>query len=306
MKNVILGNRFSASAVAMGCMRISGMERLDVAALVRTAFDCGVDFFDHADVYGRGGSETVFAQAVKDEKIPRDKIFLQTKCGIKRGLFDFSKEHIVNSLENSLQRLETDYIDLFLLHRPDTLMEPEEVAEAFQLLHSAGKVRYFGVSNHNAMQIRLLNKYLGDDQKIIVNQLQFSPAHTGMINNGLNVNMTNEAALDRDGSILEFCRYEDITIQAWSPFLYGIFEGVFLTSDKYADLNTAIATMASEKNISPEALVIAWILRHPAKMQVIPGTTNKDRLAGICKGSSVELSREEWYKIYLAAGNILP
>ena len=306
MKKIKIGNQLEAPAVAMGCMRIAGMERKAVAALVKTAMDGGVNFFDHADIYGGGDSETVFAQAAKDAGIPRKDMLLQTKCGIKKGLFDFSKEHIITSLEKSLKRLDTDYADVFLLHRPDTLVEPEEVAEAFATLHKAGKARYFGVSNHNPGQIRLLNKYLGGEQKVLVNQLQFSPAHTVMIDTGLNVNMTNPPSFDHDGGILEFCRLEDITIQAWSPFLYGFFEGVFLGSDKYPELNKAIDEIAADKKVTAEAVVIAWILRHPANMQAIPGTTNAERLKGMCEASSFEMSREEWYKIYLSAGNILP
>ena len=306
MKQIKIGNRLEASAIAMGCMRIGNLTREGMATFLKTAVDTGINFFDHADIYGGGKAETVFAQAVKDTAISRDKILIQTKCGIKKGLFDFSKDHIITSLENSLKRLETDYVDVFLLHRPDTLMEPEEVTEAFTTLHKAGKVRYFGVSNHNAGQIRLLNKYLGNDQKIIANQLQFSPAHTGMIDVGLNVNMTNSHSVDHDGSILEFCRLENITIQAWSPFLYGQFEGVFLGNDKFAELNKAINVLASEKRVTPEAIVIAWILRHPANIQAIPGTTNVERLKGICQACSFEMSREEWYKIYCSAGNLLP
>jgi len=306
MKRVMIGGKLEASAIAMGCMRISGLEKLALAKLLSTAIDGGIDFFDHADIYGGGGSEEVFAQALSDANISRDKVLLQTKCGIKKGLFDFSKEHILESMDKSLARLKTDYVDVFLLHRPDTLMEPEEVAEAFATIHKAGKARYFGVSNHNAGQIRLLNKYLGDGQKIVANQLQFSPAHTGMIDNGLNVNMTNQATIDRDGSILEYCRLEDITIQAWSPFLYGQFEGVFLGSDKYPELNKAINELAAEKKVSPEAIVVAWILRHPARIQAIPGTTNAERMKGICEACSFEMSREEWYKIYCSAGNLLP
>ena len=306
MKRIKIGGKLDASAIAMGCMRISGLEKNLLTKLIQTAMDGGIDFFDHADIYGGGGSEEVFANAVKEAGIARDKMLLQTKCGIKRGLFDFSKEHIIESLDKSLKRLQTDYIDVFLLHRPDTLMEPEEVAEAFATIYKAGKARYFGVSNHNSGQIRLLNKYLGGEQKIVVNQLQLSPAHTVMIDNGLNVNMSNAASIDHDGSILEYCRLEDITIQAWSPFLYGQFEGVFLGSDKYPELNAAINEVAAERKVSPEAVVVAWILRHPAKIQAIPGTTNAERLKGICEACSFDMSREEWYKIYCSAGNKLP
>jgi len=306
MKRIKIGNKLEASAVSMGCMRIASLDQAQLAKLLKTAMDGGIDFFDHADIYGSGEAETVFAQAVKAESIPRDKILLQTKCGIKKGLFDFSKEHIIESMDKSLQRLNTDYIDFFLLHRPDTLMEPEEVAEAFAILHKAGKARYFGVSNHNSGQIRLLNKFLPDAHKIIVNQLQFSPAHTVMIDNGLNVNMTNPASVDHDGSILEFCRLEDITIQAWSPFLYGFFEGVFLGDAKYKELNAAIDEIAAAHGLTAEGVVIAWILRHPANIQAIPGTTNADRMKGMCDAADFVMSREEWYKIYCAAGNVLP
>jgi len=305
MKTVKIGNKLTASAIALGCMRISHMPSKDVIELVQTAMAGGINFFDHADIYGGGEAERVFGKAVNDMKIARDQIIVQTKCGIRKGFFDFSKEHIISSLENSLQRLDMEYVDVFLLHRPDTLMQPEEVAEAFTKLHKAGKVRYFGVSNHNPGQIRLLSKYLGDTP-IVVNQLQFSPTNTGMIDVGLNVNMKNPPSVDHDGSVLEFCRLEDITIQAWSPFQYGFFEGVFLGSDKYPQLNKEINSLAAQKGVTPEAIVIAWILHHPAKMQAIPGSTNIERVKGICKANEIELTREEWYAVYRAAGNVLP
>jgi len=307
MKKLKIGGKLEASAISMGCMRIASMDSKDVAALINAALENGVNFFDHADIYGGGGgSETIFAKAVKDAGIPREKMILQTKCGIKKGQFDFSKEHILVSVDNSLKRLGTDYVDVFMLHRPDTLVEPEEVAEAFSAIYKAGKAKYFGVSNHNSGQIRLLNKYLPAELRPITNQLQFSPAHTGMIDSGFNVNMVNSASVDHDGSILDFCRLEDITIQAWSPFVYGQFEGIFLESEKYAELNKVLDELAAEKNVSIEAITIAWILRHTAKIQAICGTTNAERLKGICKACSFEMSRDEWYRIYLAAGNKLP
>ncbi|MCL1987991.1 MAG: aldo/keto reductase [Firmicutes bacterium] len=304
MKTIKIGGQLETSAISLGCMRIGSLQRAEVANLIKTALDSGVNFFDHADIYGGGEAETTFAQAIADESIPREKIFIQTKGGIKQGQFDFSKEHIISALDKSLQRLKTDYADVFLLHRPDTLFEPEEVAEAFETLHKAGKAKYFGVSNQNPGQIQLLQKYL--NVKIIANQLQFSPAHTGIIDAGFNVNMTNPASVNHDGGILEFCRLEDITIQAWSPFLYGFFEGVFLGSPKFPELNKAIDELAQAKNVTPEAIVVAWILRHPAKIQPIPGTTKADRLKSMTAAYSIEISRQEWYNIYTAAGNKLP
>ena len=306
MKINKIGKKLEASAIGLGCMRIGSMAPAAASKLVQTALASGINLFDHADIYGAGQAETVFGRAVREAKIPREDIVVQTKCGIRKGFFDFSKEHIMTSLENSLKRLQMDYVDMLLLHRPDTLMEPEEVAEAFTLLRKSGKVRYFGVSNHNTAQIRLLSKYLEGENSIIANQLQFSPTNTGMIDAGLNVNMQNPHSIDRDGSVLEFCRLEDITIQAWSPFQYGFFVGAFLGSNMYPALNKKINTFAAEKNISPEAVVMAWILRHPAKMQPMPGTTNLERIKGLTKAYDIEMTREQWYGIYCSAGNVLP
>jgi Predicted oxidoreductase len=305
MKKINIGNgEISVSEISLGCMRIADISVSEAAKLINTALEEGIDFFDHADIYGGGKSEEVFAEAVDMNPSIREKFIIQTKCGIRQGYFDFSKEHILNSVEGSLKRLKTDYIDTLLLHRPDTLMEPEEVAEAFDILHSSGKVRYFGVSNQNPMQIELLNKYL--NHKIIINQLQLSIMHTGMIDSGINVNMKIDNSIDRDGSILEYCRLKDITIQAWSPFQFGFFEGVFLDNDKFPELNKKINEIAEVKGVPNTAIATAWILRHPAKIQTIAGTTNSKRLKDICKASKIELTRQEWYEIYRAAGNKLP
>lgn len=305
MKTLNIGNgALQGSEISLGCMRLAGHTVTDVANLIQTAYEEGIDFYDHADIYGQGESEIVFAKALKTLPIEREKLILQTKCGIRPGFFDFSKEHILNSVEASLKRLDTDYVDVLLLHRPDTLMEPEEVAEAFNTLYDAGKVKYFGVSNQNPMQMELMSKYL--DHKIMINQIQLSITNTTMIDAGLNVNMENGAAVNRDGSVLDYCRLKDITIQAWSPFQYGFFEGVFLDNPKFPELNAVIDRIASEKGVTNSAIAVAWILRHPAKIQTIVGTTNKERLKAICKASNVQLSRAEWYEIYRAAGNVLP
>ncbi|OAB32479.1 aldo/keto reductase [Paenibacillus macquariensis subsp. defensor] len=305
MNNINVGKSgLSASEITLGCMRIAELSTPDAAKLINTAIEEGINFFDHADIYGAGKSEEIFAQAFEMSPSKRDQIIIQTKCGIRPGSFDFSKEHILNSVDLSLKRLQTDYIDVLLLHRPDTLVEPEEVDEAFTILHNSGKVRHFGVSNQKPMQIELLNKYL--HHKLIINQLQLSITNTGMIDSGLNVNMQIDHSIDRDGSILDYCRLKDITIQAWSPFQYGFFEGVFLNNDKFPELNNTIDQIAEAKGVSNSAIAIAWILRHPAKIQAIVGTTNADRLKAICKASTITLTREEWYEIYRAAGNKLP
>ena len=305
MKNINIGNSgVIASEISLGCMRIADMSKKEANLLINTALDEGITLFDHADIYGQGKSEEVFADAIDMNPSIREKIIIQSKCGIRSGFFDFSKEHILNSVDGILKRLKTDYLDILLLHRPDTLMEPEEVAEAFEILSNSGKVKKFGVSNQNPMQIQLLNKFLKDN--IIANQLQLSLTNTGMIDSGLNVNMEIAPSIDRDGSVLEFCRLNDITIQPWSPFQHGFFEGVFLNNPKFKELNDKIEEFAKKYNVTKEAIAIAWILRHPAKMQPIVGTTNRDRIKAICKASDIVLSREEWYELYRAAGNKLP
>ena len=292
------------SEIILGCMRIAKLSEKEASLLLNTALDCGINFFDHADIYGAGKSEEVFAKAFHMNPIIREKFYIQTKCGIRKGYFDFSKEHILNSVDQSLKRLKTDYVDTLLLHRPDTLVEPEEVADAFNALESAGKVRHFGVSNHNPGQIELLQKFI--KQKLIINQLQFSLTNTGMIDRGINVHMENPASLDHDGGILDYCRYHDIRIQPWSPFLFGYFEGIYLDHPKFPELNETLDRIAKEKNSNKSALVIAWMLRHPANLQPIVGTTNPQRLNDICQASDITLSRQEWYEIYRAAGNELP
>lgn len=290
--------------IALGCMRISEMALGDVSRLISTAMDEEINFFDHADIYGGGRSEEIFSEALKQISITRDKILIQSKCAIREGFFDFSKEHILRSVDDILKRLDTDYLDVLLLHRPDALMEPEDVAEAFDNLHKSGKVRHFGVSNQNSMQIELLSRYVR--QPLLFNQLQLSLKRTGMIDAGLNVNMKVPASVDHDGQILDYCRLNGITVQAWSPFQYGFFEGVFLGNEKFPELNAVLDRLASKYSAASSAIAVAWILRHPAKIQTIIGTTNVKRVRDIAEASNINLTREEWYELYRAAGNILP
>ncbi|HBM3612940.1 TPA: aldo/keto reductase family oxidoreductase [Listeria monocytogenes] len=305
MKRITIGNSaLTASEISLGCMRMADLSKEDANKVINTALENGIGFFDHADIYGGGKSEEVFADAIDMNATIREKMILQSKCGIRQGFFDFSKEHIIASVEGSLKRLKTDYLDTLLLHRPDTLFEPEEVAAAFTELEKSGKVRHFGVSNQNPGQIELLKKYV--DQELIANQLQFSIMHTGMIDTGFNVNMTIDPSLDRDGGILEYSRLNNMTIQAWSPFQYGFFEGVFLDNDKFPELNKTIDKIAADKGVTNSAIAVAWIQRHPASFQTVVGTMNPGRIADIAKASDVTLSREEWYEIYRAAGNQLP
>ncbi|CAM4470200.1 aldo/keto reductase family oxidoreductase [Paenibacillus phoenicis] len=305
MKTIKLGtSTLEVPVIAVGCMRINSLDKAGAERFVQTALEEGANFFDHADIYGGGSCEEIFADAIHMNPEIREKIILQSKCGIRQGFFDFSKEHILSSVDGILKRLKTEYLDVLLLHRPDALVEPEEVAEAFDQLHTAGKVRHFGVSNQNPMQIQLLQKYV--KQPIVANQLQLSITNTTMISAGINVNMENEAAINRDGSVLDFCRLNDITIQPWSPFQYGFFEGVFLGNEKFPELNQKIDEIAAKYGVTNTTIAIAWLLRHPAQMQPVIGTMNIDRLKDCIKASDIRLTREEWYEIYRAAGNILP
>lgn len=305
MRKIKFGSsNLEVPVVAIGCMRIHQLQPKQAEQFIQTALDLGANFFDHADIYGGGRCEEIFAQAIHMNDAVREKIILQSKCGIREGRYDFSKEHILNSVDGILRRLRTDYLDVLLLHRPDALVEPEEVAEAFDILQSNGKVRHFGVSNHKPMQIELLKKYI--KQPILANQLQLSIMHAYMISNGVNVNMDVPAAYDRDGSVLDYCRLHEITVQPWSPFLYGFFEGVFLDNEKFPTLNQKIDEIAARYGVTNTTIAIAWLLRHPAKMQPVIGTTNLQRLKDSLKAAEVNLTREEWYEIFLAAGNSLP
>ena len=306
MKEIILGNTGKkVPAIVVGCMRISHKSREEMQRFIHTALDMGANYFDHADIYGGGESEKRFGDALAaDGAVKREDMFLQSKCGIRKGFFDFSEEYILSSVDGILKRLQTDYLDCLLLHRPDALMEPEEVAAAFDRLHESGKVRHFGVSNHKPMQIELLKRYV--KQPLIINQLQFSIPVSNMVANGLEVNMTSDGAFERDGSVLDYSRLNDMTIQAWSPFQMPNWQGCFIDSEKYPQLNAVLQELAEQYGVSKTTIATAWILRHPAGMQVVTGTASEKRLAEIIKASEINLTRQEWYRLFLAAGHILP
>lgn len=299
--------------ISLGCMRLESLQKEDAKRLVSTAFELGINFFDHADIYGTtlGGAEKYFGEIFSELEIKREDVLLQSKVGIrgpfydggiKVEYYDFSKKHIISTVNQTLNNLQTDYLDSLLLHRNDALFEPEEVAEAFDELYTSGKVRNFGVSNHTPYQIDLLKSYVKQD--LVANQLEFSVAHSGMVNFGLNVNRKNSESIDRDNGLIDYSRLKGMTIQTWSP-VNGV-NGVFLTDPAYKNLNDTLKEVGANHNINHEAAAIAWILRHPAKMQVILGTMNEARLKNYAQASNVEFTREEWYEIYRQAGNNLP
>lgn len=305
MNYVKLGNlEKPVSVIGMGCMRISGMSAEELDRFVRTALDSGINFFDHADIYGSGKSEELFGKLLSGEPSLRDRLFLQSKCAIHDSMYDFSKEHILKSVDGILKRLHVTYLDSLLLHRPDALMEPEEVEEAFQTLRESGKVLNFGVSNMNRFQIELLSDKLSAD--LAVNQLQMSAAHTPLIDGGINANMMCDAAIMRDAGTLEYCRMKDMVVQTWSPLQKGFFGGTFIGSGEYRELNDVLDSLAEKYGVTSDTVAYAWLLRYPAKMQVITGTTNPERLKNAAKAADVALTRSEWYQVYRAAGNQLP
>ncbi len=309
MKTLTLPNTdLESSNIILGLMRIASLSDDDIRSLVSAARETGINFFDHADVYGGEphGCERRFGDAVTFSPAEREAVVVQSKVGIRSGYFDFSKEHILNSVDGSLAALKLDYLDILLLHRPDTLVEPEEVADAFDTLLRAGKVRNFGVSNQTPGQMQLLKRYV--EQPLIVNQVQLSITHAPLIAAGIAANMAGlDQSIDRDNGILDYCRLNDITLQAWSPFQKGFFDGVFLGDrENYAELNDVIDELSAAYGVPPAAIAVAWITRHPAKMQVVLGTTNIEHLVDSAAGSDVPLTREEWYRLFTAAGHILP
>lgn len=303
-----IGNSYwKTSAVALGIMRMSALTPKKAAEVLETALESDINFIDSADMYGDGQSELIFGAAMKEAKISRDKFFIQSKGGIVTGddkRYDFSKQHLLDSVDGILKRMGIDYLDSYLLHRPDPLMEPEEIAETFDSLQASGKVRHFGVSNFNPEQFQLLQAHV--DQKLLINQLQFSIMHTGMIDYGMHTNMTDTRSFDHDGGVLEFSRRKGVTIQAWSPFQYGFFEGVFIDNEKFPELNELLDQLAKKYATNKNAIATSWILRHPANMQVILGTMNPTRIKESAAGSEIQLTKQEWYDIYFAAGNDLP
>lgn len=313
MKQIRIGNtNFTSSAIALGIMRMNKLTVDAAKQVLETAHDTGINYIDSSDIYGHGKSEEIFGAAFAKSSLKRDDFYIQSKTGIyenknldyKTTRYDFSKKHIISSVDGILARMKIDYLDSLLLHRPDALMDPAEVAAAFDELQKEGKVRHFGVSNFNPMQVELLQA--GLSQRLLINQLQISVMHTGPIDFNIHTNMTDARSIDHDRGILDYSRLHQMTVQAWSPFQYGQIEGNFIGNPKFPEVNEALQKLADQKGVSKNAIAAAWILRHPAVDQVIIGTMTPAHLIDSAKGADISLSAQEWYDIYLAAGNDLP
>lgn len=313
MRQIKIGNtNFSASAIAFGIMRMNKLSVDEAVKALETAHDTGINFIDSSDIYGHGKSEEIFGEALEKSSLSRDDFYIQSKTGIfedesqnyKTTRYDFSKEHIIKSVDGILSRMKIDYLDSLLLHRPDALMDPAEIAAAFDELQKDGKVRHFGVSNFNPMQVELLQA--GLSQKLLINQLQLSVMHTGPIDFNIHTNMTDARSIDHDRGVLDYSRLHNMTVQAWSPFQYGQIEGNFIGNPKFPEVNDSLQKLADKKGVSKNAIAAAWILRHPAIGQVIIGTMTPEHIVDSAKGADISLTAQEWYDIYLAAGNDLP
>ena len=309
------------SRIAYGCMDLGGSWdhnpptaalRSRAAGLLATALEQGITLFDHADIYTHGKSEALFGEALRQLPGARDSMVLQSKCGIRfpddpragdPGRYDFSRQHILAAVEGSLRRLGTDRLDILLLHRPDALVEPEEVAGAFAHLHQSGKVRHFGVSNHGSAQIALLQQHL--DQPLVVNQLELNIVHSQLIDDGVSANQESDRYAGAAGT-LDYCRLHEVMVQAWSPLARGNLIAPRAKADhRVRKAARMVAALARARRTSKEAVALAWLLKHPARIQPIVGTTSRERLIACCRSDGLELSREEWYALF-AAGRGAP
>ncbi len=317
MKTVKIGNtNWQVSNIALGTMRMGNLAVSKVVDALQAAHEVGINFIDSADIYGndpelgRGSSEIHFGEALAQSGLTRENFFIQSKVGLFANAdnqitrYDSSKSHILKAVDGILSRMKVDYLDSLLIHRPDPLMDPSEVAEAFDELQTAGKVRHFGVSNFNPQQIELLQSVT--DQRLLIDQLQFGLKHTGMIDFGLHTNMTDDRSVNHDGGLLDYLRLKKMTIQTWSPFQYGTFAGTFINNEQFPKLNAELAKLADKYGVSKNAIAVAWILKHPANMQVLIGTMNPQHIQDSVAGSDITLTNQEWYDLYLAAGNTLP
>lgn len=297
----------NASRIILGCMRMPALSTEAAATMIQTAYDLEINFIDHATCYGGGEAETRFGDAIKLTGVKREDLIIQSKCGLRfeNQTFDWSKDYIIESVDGILSRLKMDYLDFLLLHRPDLLFDPEEVAAAFDVLEAAGKVKHFGVSNTMPSQIELLKKYV--KQPLKINQLQLSLEQSQLIDQDLYMNnKTTDMSVMRDGGALNYCRLNDITIQAWSPLQHGMFKGMFIDNPEFPEMNKVLGELAEQYGVTKAAIAIAWILRHPAKMQIIAGTMNPKHLAEMVEACNVDLTRAEWYRLYLSSGKFLP
>ncbi|WP_040515653.1 aldo/keto reductase [Paraglaciecola polaris] len=306
----------NVSALAYGCMGLGGgwdakpVSRANIAQAndcVNTALESGINFFDHADIYTLGKAEQVFGEVLAQRPELRKRIYIQSKCGIRFSddqgpkRYDLSADWIRESVEGSLRRLNTDYLDVLMLHRPDPLMQAEEIARVFDELRSAGKVHYFGVSNMHHHQIAYLQQAL--DAPLVANQIEASLLKQDWIDEGVYAGNSDGQDINFNAGTLEYCRREHMQLQSWGSLAQGLYSGRAVSDKSEAVIRTSVlvAKLAAAYNVSPEAIVLAWLIRHPANIQPVIGSTDCGRIAGASQAGNITLSREHWYALYESA-----
>lgn len=310
------------SPLVFGCMNLGGgwnsnpLSAADIAEAhlaVDAALDAGIRIFDHADIYTFGKAEQAFGKVLSQRPELRQQISLQSKCGIRFAdsngpqRYDFSKQWLTQSVDNILNRLQTEQLDILLLHRPDPLMQPEEVAATFGQLVQSGKVKHFGVSNMQQHQLALLQSSLVDP--LVVNQLELSLGHLAWLDEGTTAGCSGQPPVNFSAGTIEYCRRHKVQLQAWGSLSQGLFSGKDVSNQPAHIRATAelVQQLAAEYQVSKEAIVLGWLMRHPAHIQPVIGSIMPQRIAACAQATQVQLSREHWYALYLAArGQPLP
>lgn len=300
MKKVNLTDNFALSRIVHGQMRMGDwkMSNQELSVFMEELIELGVTSFDHADIYGNYSCESMLGEVISLNKGLRNKIEIITKCGIKlvsdkfpeRKIkhYDYSYDHIVTSVNNSLKNLHTDYIDLLLLHRPAPFFDPEAVAKAFSVLKREGKVLYFGVSNFTPGQYEMLKKFT--EEKLVTNQVEISPYYLEHFENGN----------------IDYFLKENIKPMAWSPLAAGKLLNPH--DEKGPRIMRALTQVAEELNIAPvDKIIYAWLLKHPVTIMPVVGSGKIERIKSAVEALKIDLTLEQWYKIYIAAlGKELP
>lgn len=306
----------ASSPLIFGCMSIGGSwentpltqaDRHQAFALLDTSLQLGFTQFDHADIYKHGKAEQVFGEFISSAEVAREQLFIQSKCGIqlpdgnKGTRYNLSKEWIIESCEQTLSRLKLDYLDSYLLHRPDPLMQPDDIAEAFDALYQSGKVKRFGASNMSAQQLAFINSSLSDATRLQYNQLELNLFNCEWLDACVDFNCNISSSLRTEVyHTLLYCKNQGIQVQAWGSLAQGNFSKPDLAPKKQA-CRLLLNKLAQEYDCDINALQLAWLLQLPFDISPIIGSTNPERIAACKRAEAIKLSREHWYELYAAS-----
>lgn len=297
------------SRIIQGLMRINEMSIEEVKSLIEFDLEHGINFFDTSNIYGNGVSESKIGEVLKLNPSLRSKMIIQSKCGIyldekNKSYYDLSKETIIKSCNDTLKRLNTTYLDYFLLHRPDIFLDNKEVAEAFNILYKEGKVHHFGVSNFSKELIDYLEEEV--KEKIEVNQLQLGLGHTLLLSDVFNYNTAFYKHNAFAGDLFFYLKRKNINLQCWSPYQYGMFEGNILHNEKFKETNLLLEQLASKYQVNKSSICLSFLLMLGENVSVVIGTTNKQHIIDSIDALKVKLTKVEWYNLYRSANNLLP